>query len=120
MPGSSESDETVGRLIDLDHAKVVDSSRKIEVKNDNSPMVGLMKQMAAMSLPPINVTVEVIEEFIKRFEAKNILEPLTYISDVMTIRAAYFGLDMDRDIKVSDMGWHHQVGSKRYENRASY
>ncbi|KAF8629562.1 hypothetical protein AX14_011110 [Amanita brunnescens Koide BX004] len=109
MPRNSETDPTVGRLIDLDHAKVVDSWRKIEATNDNSPVVGVLKHVTPISLPSINL--EVIEEFIKRFEVENSYDPLSYISDVIKTRAADFDLHKDHDIKVSDIGWHHEFNN---------
>ena len=108
MPRKGDADETVGRLIDLDHAKVVESLRKIEAKNDNLPVMQLMKQMAAMSLPTMNI--EVIEEFIKRFEVGRASLAIQYLEDVVAFRAAHFDLDNAREIKLSDMGWHYEVG----------
>jgi hypothetical protein len=45
MPRNGDTDETVGRLIDLDHAKVVDSLKKIKADNDNFDELHDLEQM---------------------------------------------------------------------------
>ena len=118
MPRSSDTNETVGRLIDLDHAKVVYSSRKIEAKNDNLNEVHDLEQLCRIRFRTMND--EVLNEFKKYFKVKDASDSQKYVSDVMKIRAAHFGLDKTREITLGDMGWHYQVGRIWYETLASY
>jgi hypothetical protein len=99
--------EFAGRLIDFDYAtKLVNSWRTIEAHNDNSQEVRDLKQLVLIAWPSTNV--EVVDELIKRFEVKR--DDFFYIHNVMKIRAAHFDLDKNREIKLSDIGWHHRVG----------
>lgn len=102
--------ETAGRLIDFDDAtKMVDSWRTIEAHNDdNSSEVGRLKQAIPILLPSAHV--EVVDELVKRFQVEGVIGAMRYMGDVLEFRAAYFDLDKDREIKLGDIGWHHQVG----------
>ena len=108
MPRNSESGETVGRLIDLDHAKVVESSRKIEAVDHNLNEVHDLEEMCRLRFRTMND--EVLEEFKKYFTVEDADNSYKYISDVIKIRVAHFDLDKTCEIKLGDMGWHHEVG----------
>ena len=53
---------------------------------------------------------EVLKEFIKRFEVERASLAIQYLEDVVAFRVAHFDLDKTREIKLSDMGWHYEVG----------
>ena len=108
MPRNGDTDGTVGRLIDLDHAKVVDSLKIIEADNDNFDELHDLEQMYQIRFRTMND--EVLKEFIKRFEVGRATDVTQYLDDVVKFRVAHFDLHKNREIKLSDMGWHYQVG----------
>jgi hypothetical protein len=118
MPRNGDADETVGRLIDLDHAKVVDSLKTIEADNDNFDEVHNLQQMCRIPFRTMND--EILNKFTQYFKVKVASDSQKYVSDVIKIRAAHFDLDKTREIKLDDMGWHYQVGRIWYETLDSY
>ena len=103
-----QNGNTVGRLIDLDHAKVVRSSRTIEAFNSNPQEVEDLEKMFNMRLGSMNH--EVIEKYLKYFAVKEAFSAGQYITEVIKFRKTYFNLDMNRGVKLDDIGWHYQVG----------
>ena len=101
---------TVGRLIDLDHAKVVRSSRTIERCTGNSPGAEKLVKMCRLYLPSIHD--EVIKTFIEHFAVNKAFAAAHYISEIVDFREKNFGLDAARGVKLDDLGWHYQVGWK--------
>jgi hypothetical protein len=53
---------------------------------------------------------EVLKEFIKRFEVGRATDVTQYLDDIVEFRVAHFDLHKTREITLSDMGWHYQVG----------
>lgn len=45
---------------------------------------------------------------------KDIFGTFSSLSDVVEIRANCLGLDTNREIKLANIGWHHQAGFKFY------
>ena len=107
-----QNDETKGRLIDLDHAKVVSSSKTRVTPHVSPEEVQGLKTMclAAGNFPPIDE--DVLEASIASVPDKDLTHALGYIKSVVEIRVTYFGLDTSREIKLADMGWHYQVSFK--------
>ena len=103
-----QNGNTVGRLIDLDHAKVVQSLKTIEACTGNFPGVEVLKRACHLFMPSIND--EVIEKFIKYFAVKDPLSAVKYISEVVNFRKTYFDLDVNHGVKLDNIGWHYQVG----------
>ena len=105
-------DETEGRLIDLDHAKVVSSSRTRTRPNVSPEEVQGLKTMCLASGKFSLIDDEVLETCIASIPDKDRSLAFGYITSVVGIRVKYFGLNTDRGIKLADMGWHHQVSFK--------
>ena len=103
-----QNGNTVGRLIDLDHAKVVRSSRTIEACNGNSSGGEALKNMRPTYMPLINN--EVIEKYLNYFTVKEAFSSGQYITEVVEFRKTYFNLDVNRGVKLDDIAWHYQVG----------
>ena len=103
-----QNGDTVGRLIDLDHAKVVRSSRTIEAFNSNQEVEDLEKLCNILFRSTNHEGV--IERFIKYFEVEDAISTTLYISNVVECRKNYFGLDVNHGVKLDDIGWHYQVG----------
>jgi hypothetical protein len=104
----SQNGNTVGRLIDLDHAKVVRSSRTIEACNGNSQEVEDLERICDICFKSMNH--EVIEKFVKYFGVKDAIYALGYISDVVKFRKTHFDLDENHGVRLDNIGWHYQVG----------
>jgi hypothetical protein len=107
-----QNDETVGRLIDLDHAKVASSSKPRVTPNVSTEEVQGLKTMclAAGNFPPIDD--KVLETCIASLPDKNRSLAFNYITSVVELRVEHFSLDISREIKLTGMGWHHQVSFK--------
>ena len=103
-----QNGNTVGRLIDLDHAKVARSSRKIEACNGNFPGVEVLKSACQLFMPSIND--DVIEKFVKYFAVKDPLSAAKYISEVVSFRKTCFDLDENHGVRLANIGWDYQVG----------
>ncbi|KAF8338591.1 hypothetical protein F5887DRAFT_889803 [Amanita rubescens] len=104
---TSRNDETVGRLIDLDHAKVVDSSTRRMTSNANPQTIRHWK--STLSGDHYFIDYEVIEKLLTYFPEMKRTEAEPYIMAVVGFWTEHFGLKMDHEIKLSEMGWHHQV-----------
>jgi hypothetical protein len=55
---------------------------------------------------------EVIEKLLTYFPEMKRTEAERYIMAVVGFRTEHFGLKMDHEIKLSEIGWHHQVCEK--------
>ena len=102
-----------GRLIDLDHAKIVSSSATSRMTpNVSSEEVQSLKTMCRASGQFPSIDEEVLEACITSLPDKNLCHAFDYIASVVRNRIKYFGLDTNRAIKLADIGWHHQVSFK--------
>ena len=103
-----QNGDTVGRLIDLDHAKVTRSSRTIEGCNGSREVKGLEEIMRHSYMRSIND--EVVQKFIKYFAVKDAISAAKYISDVVNFRKSNFDLDENHGVGLDNIGWGYQVG----------
>jgi hypothetical protein len=103
-----QNGNTVGRLIDLDHAKVVRSSRTIEACNGDPQETEDLERMCDIRLRSMNK--EVVQKFINYFGVKDATYALSYISDVVKFRKTNFDLDENHGVRLDNIGWHYQVG----------
>ena len=105
----TRGDETKGRLIDLDHAKVVNSSTARMAREVSAEQI---QDLRGSLGEDYLIADEVVEKFLKYFAGIRKQEAATYILDAVEFRAQQFGLETDREVKLADIGWHHQVGFK--------
>src|SRR6266576_5614725 len=104
-----QNDETKGRLIDLDHAKVVSSSKTRITPNVSPEEIQDLKTICHVLKRFPSIDEDVLEASIASVPDKDLGHALHYIKSVVEIRVKYFGLDTSREIKLADMGWHYQV-----------
>ena len=106
----SQNGETGGRLIDFDHAKVVDSSTRRMMSNADPQKIRHWK--STLSGDHYFIDYEVIEKLLMYFPEMKRTEAESYITAVVDFWTEHFGLKMDHEIKLTEIGWHHQVGWK--------
>ena len=107
-----QNDETEGRLIDLDHAKVVSSSTIGTTPGVSPEEVQDLKTMCRISKVFPSIDEEVLKACMASVPDKNLSHALHYLTSVVETRVKYFGLDTSREIKLTDISWHHQVSFK--------
>jgi hypothetical protein len=106
----SQNDETVGRLIDLDHAKAVNSTATRMTYNVSHEDVRRLK--STLLNDDYLIADEVLVKFLKYFPGMKYTDAARVVADTVDFWAHHFGLRTDREIRLADIGWHYQVGLK--------
>lgn len=98
--------QTKGRLIDLDHAKVVKSPTTVKLRDASLGDIETMEH----HLSALPIERDVIKKFVDYFPVKNTLNAAIYIQEVVYMRGEYFGLETEtRRISLADIGWDKEV-----------
>ncbi|KAF8341823.1 hypothetical protein F5887DRAFT_1076406 [Amanita rubescens] len=103
----SQNDETVGRLIDLDHAKAVNSKATRMTYSVSHEDIRRLK--STLLNDDYLIADEVLVKFLKYFPGMRSTDAARVIMDTVDFWAHHFGLRTDREIKLADIGWHYQV-----------
>ena len=106
MSKKNQTGETTGRLIDLDHAKLADSSRELKSINIDQERFRELEIYCNFVLK-LPVSKNVIEKYLQ-FDARGVV----YIGDVLETRQTYFDLETGQtgdEITLADFGWDKDV-----------
>jgi hypothetical protein len=98
--------QTKGRLIDLDHAKVVESPKTMKMCNASVEQV---ENVDHYLFKFRSIDHEVIKKVIEYFPADDPFDAATYIRKIMRWREKHFGLKTDHCISLADLGWDKEV-----------
>ncbi|KAF8341818.1 hypothetical protein F5887DRAFT_1076402 [Amanita rubescens] len=91
--------QTKGRLIDLDHAKVVESPKTMKMCNASLEQVERVNLFLSDFRP---IDHKVIKKVVGYFLADDPFHAATYIRDVVECREQHFGLESDHGISLAD------------------
>lgn len=98
--------QTKGRLIDLDHAKVVESPKLMKMCNASLEQVESVEHHFSKFR---SIDREVFKKVVEYFPSDDSFNPATYIRKVIRGREKHFGLKTDHGISLADMGWDKEV-----------
>jgi hypothetical protein len=116
---TSDVGNTIGRLIDFDHAKVIEAFAATEYYDVAAARVPMFKAMLEdddEQILPYSVDDEVV---IKAVQAVGRKQYLSYLPQVMTMRREFFNLGLQRTVTCVDLHWDKAVGIIRILIRMS-
>ena len=111
MPKNDRTDQATGRLIDLDHAKLADSSRELKFINIDQERFRELEIYCNFVLK-LPISKNVIEKYLQ-FDARSVV----YIGDVLETRQTYFDLEAGQtgdEINLADFGWDKKVSCLQF------